>query len=67
MTPARQAAPCRHRQTVQGPRVPARWGSFATEVCIRCLRWRELGSFARFRTPTALVRALIPVEGGEDD
>jgi hypothetical protein len=36
------AKPCRHPRTARrvGPRIPARYGSWATEMCSRCMSWR---------------------------
>ena len=31
---------CNHTQLMYGPRVPARYGSFETEVCVKCGAWR---------------------------
>ncbi len=56
---------CRHPHAARrtGPRVPARWGSFATEVCTKCGKWRHflggLNSGRHFRPPVDLVLALV--------
>lgn len=39
------AEPCTHpKEKIEpGPRTPARWGSWATEVCTACSHYRTLG------------------------
>jgi hypothetical protein len=32
---------CLHPAVNDGPRIPLRWGSAATEVCSRCAMWRQ--------------------------
>ena len=31
---------CEHKLFEEGPRVPARWGTVPTQICILCKAWR---------------------------
>lgn len=61
---------CRHAISKRrdGPKIPARWGSWGIEVCGTCWMWRPLrpmGACGRgppFRPATELVEQLCPEE-----
>ncbi len=49
---------CLHERRVGGPRVPARYGSWATEICARCWDWRRAEVTDQWHPYEELVEAL---------
>lgn len=53
---------CAHEWVNDGPRIPARWGSFATEICTDCGAWRQTRSPSRWEPAEALAMAFADPE-----